>query len=124
MKELIDKGFCPPRDNEYYQQLVLHTEANPLKYEGLYPVTKYDFKNKLKQICEIDKDFNHDVLTMGKQLLAMAKENDKKQISKWLRDDIGCSDEKSLRTVFTNWVSEKEIKQEKKKDGYPPRGDS
>jgi len=123
IKELIDKKLCPPRDNEYYHQLVLHTQNNPLKYEVLYPVTKYNFKNKLKQICEIDKDFNHDVLTMGKQLLSFATENDKREISRWLRDDVGCDDEKLLRNVFSNWVSEKEIKQEKKKDGYPPRGE-
>ena len=123
IKELIDKKLCPPRDNEYYHQLVLHTQNNPLKYEVLYPVTKYNFKNKLKQICEIDKDFNHDVLTMGKQLLSFATENDKREISRWLRDDVGCDDEKTLKNVFSNWVSEKEIKQEKKKDGYPPRGE-
>lgn len=123
IKELIDKKLCPPRDNEYYHQLVLHTQKNPLKYEVLYPVTKYNFKNKLKQICEIDRDLNHDVLTMGKQLLSLATENDKREISRWLRDEVGCEDEKTLKNVFSNWVSEKEIKQEKKKDGYPPRGD-
>lgn len=123
IKELIDKNLCPPRDNEYYHQLELHIQKNPLKYEVLYPVTKSNFKNKLKKLYEIDKHINHDVLTMGKQLLSFAIEDDKREISRWLRDDVGCDDEKTLKNVFSNWVSEKEIKQEKKKDGYPPRGE-
>ena len=94
-----------------------------MKYEVLYPVTKSNFKNKLKKLYEIDKHINHDVLTMGKQLLSFAIEDDKREISRWLRDDVGCDDEKTLKNVFSNWVSEKEIKQEKKKDGYPPRGE-
>ena len=123
IKELIDKNLCPPRDNEYYHQLDLHIQKNPLKYEVLYPVTKSNFKNKLKKLYEIDKHINHDVLTMGKQLLSFAIEDEKEEISRWLKDDVGCEDKKLLKKVFTKWVLEKEIKQEKNKDGYPPRGE-
>ena len=123
IKYLIDKKLCPPRDNEYYQQLELHTEKNPLKYEVLYPITKYGFKNKLKQIYEIDKHINNDILSIGKKLLSLATEYDKKEISEWLKNDMGCEDENSLKKLFTNWVSEKEIKQQKKIDGYHSRGE-
>ena len=123
IKELIDKNLCPPRDNEYYHQLELHIQKNPLKYEVLYPVTKSNFKNKLKKLYEIDKHINHDVLAMGKQLLSFAIEDEKEEISRWLKDDVGCEDKKLLKKVFTKWVLEKEIKQEKNKDGYPPRGE-
>ena len=105
----------------YIKEPTEHTKK--ISKIDLYPVTKYNFKNKLKQICEIDKHFNHDVLIMGKQLLSLATEDDKKEISKWLKDDIGCEDEESMKKLFTKWISEKEIKQEKKKDGYPPRGE-
>lgn len=123
IKELIDKNLCPPRDKEYYHQLDLHIQKNPLKYEVLYPVTKSNFKNKLKKLYEIDKHINHDVLTMGKQLLSFAIKDEKEEISRWLKDDVGCEDEKLLKNVFTKWVLEKEIIQEKNKDGYPPRGE-
>ena len=123
IKYLIDKKLCPPRDNEYYQLLELHTEKNPLKYEVLYPITKYGFKNKLKQIYEIDKHINNDILSIGKKLLSLATEYDKKEISEWLKNDMGCEDENSLKKLFTNWVSEKEIKQQKKIDGYHSRGE-
>ena len=108
--------------NLIYETYISESKSNP-KYEVLYPITKYGFKNKLKQIYEIDKHINNDILSVGKKLLSLATEDDKKEISEWLKNDMGCEDENSLKKLFTNWVSEKEVKQQKKKDGYPSRGE-
>ena len=127
LKDLIEKGFMPPRDSEFVQKLNEHVSLNPLKYEKLKPVDYLNFEEKLKEIAEIDKSFNKTPFELGQQLLALVDENDKAKLNNWLLYEMGCDSKEHMSKLFASWLikspeQKKDISQ-KKNNGYPPRGE-
>ncbi|MBO4858719.1 MAG: hypothetical protein J5527_09405 [Treponema sp.] len=127
LKDLIEKGLMPPRDNEFIQKLNEHVSLNPLKYEKLKPVDYLNFEEKLKEIAEVDKAFNKTPFELGQQLLALVDENDKTKLNNWLLYEMGCDSKEHMAKIFASWLNKspeqkKDISQ-KKDSGYPPRGE-
>ena len=127
LKELISKGLMPPRDNDFVQKLDGYIALHPEKYAKLYPITSFNFAMKLKELSEIDNESRNDAFLLGKQLMSMVEEDDKKRVGKWIIEQGGTSEE-AMRNLFQGWISGKEMKknspekQLKKDGGYPPRG--
>ena len=125
LKELIEKGLMPPRDDEFVQKLDEFIAGHPLKYEKLKPVDYLNFERKLQEIAEVDKAFNKTPFELGQQLITLVDETDKPRLKKWLMAK-GCESEESMARVFESWLNKKDLKQDrtKQKDGgYPPRGE-
>lgn len=125
LKELIEKGLMPPRDDEFVQKLDEFIAGHPLKYEKLKPVDYLNFERKLQEIAEVDKAFNKTPFELGQQLITLVDETDKPRLKKWLMAK-GCESEESMARVFEFWLNKKDLKQDrtKQKDGgYPPRGE-
>lgn len=124
-KELIDKKLCPlPLNNaDYYERLSDYVENHPLKYISLLANTAFNFENNLKKMLEIEPE-QKDILTIGKKLISMASSEEQKRIGQKILESGG-KDEASMKKLFEKW-STHGIEQEKskKKDGYPPRGES
>ena len=124
-KELIDKKLCPlPSNNaDYYERLSDYVENHPLKYISLLANTAFNFENNLKKMLEIEPE-QKDILTLGKKLISMASSEEQKRIGQKILESGG-KDEASMKKLFEKW-STPGIEQEKskKKDGYPPRGES
>ena len=125
LKELIEKGLMPPRDDEFIQQLDEYISVHPLKYEKLKPVDYLNFERKLQEIAEVDKAFNKTPFELGQQLIALVDESDRKRLNIWLRKQ-GCDSREHMAEVFDSWLNNKEQKKDitpKKNNGYPPRGE-
>lgn len=125
LKELIEKGLMPPRDDEFIQQLDEYISVHPLKYEKLKPVDYLNFERKLQEIAEVDKAFNKTPFELGQQLIALVDESDRERLNIWLRKQ-GCDSREHMAEVFDSWLNNKEQKKDitpKKNNGYPPRGE-
>lgn len=125
LKELIEKGLMPPRDDEFIQQLDEYISVHPLKYEKLKPVDYLNFERKLQEIAEVDKAFNKTPFELGQQLIALVDESDRERLNIWLRKQ-GCDSSEHMAEVFDSWLNNKEQKKDitqKKNNGYPPRGE-
>lgn len=125
LKELIEKGLMPPRDDEFIQQLDEYISVHPLKYEKLKPVDYLNFERKLQEIAEVDKAFNKTPFELGQQLIALVDESDREKLNIWLRKQ-GCDSREHMAEVFDSWLNNKEQKKDitqKKNKGYPPRGE-
>lgn len=125
LKELIEKGLMPPRDDEFIQQLDEYISVHPLKYEKLKPVDYLNFERKLQKIAEVDKAFNKTPFELGQQLIALVDESDRERLNIWLRKQ-GCDSREHMAEVFDSWLNNKEQKKDitqKKNNGYPPRGE-
>ena len=125
LKELIEKGLMPPRDDEFIQQLDEYISVHPLKYEKLKPVDYLNFERKLLEIAEVDKPFNKTPFELGQQLIALVDESDRERLNIWLRKQ-GCDSREHMAEVFDSWLNNKEQKKDitqKKNNGYPPRGE-
>ena len=125
IRELIAKKLMPPRDNEYIDHLDEYIVNHPVKYAKLYPVNTYNFENRLKELSEIDKDFNKTFFELGRQLISMVDDYEKPKLNKWLISK-GCTSKANMEKIFASWLSGKSLSKEniKQKDsGYPPRGE-
>ena len=125
LKELIEKGLMPPRDDDFIQQLDEYISVHPLKYEKLKPVDYLNFERKLQEIAEVDKAFNKTPFELGQQLIALVDESDRERLNIWLRKQ-GCDSREHMAEVFDSWLNNKEQKKDitqKKNNGYPPRGE-
>ena len=125
IRELIAKKLMPPRDNEYIEHLDEYIVNHPVKYAKLYPVNTYNFENRLKELSEIDKDFNKTFFELGRQLISMVDDYEKPKLNKWLISK-GCTSKANMEKIFASWLSGKSLSKEniKQKDsGYPPRGE-
>lgn len=125
LRELIEKGLMPPRDDEFIQQLDEYISVHPLKYEKLKPVDYLNFERKLQEIAEVDKAFNKTPFELGQQLIALVDESDRERLNIWLRKQ-GCDSREHMAEVFDSWLNNKEQKKDitqKKNNGYPPRGE-
>ncbi len=125
LKELIEKGLMPPRDDDFIQQLDEYISVHPLKYEQLKPVDYLNFERKLQEIAEVDKAFNKTPFELGQQLIALVDESDRERLNIWLRKQ-GCDSKEHMAEVFDSWLNNKEQKKDitqKKNNGYPPRGE-
>lgn len=125
LKELIEKGLMPPRDDDFIQQLDEYISVHPLKYEKLKPVDYLNFERKLQEIAEINKAFNKTPFELGQQLIALVDESDREKLNIWLRKQ-GCDSREHMAEVFDLWLKNKEQKKDitqKKNNGYPPRGE-
>lgn len=125
IRELIAKKLMPPRDNEYVEHLDEYIVNHPVKYAKLYPVNAYNFENRLKELSEIDKDFNKTFFELGRQLISMVDDYEKPKLNKWLISK-GCTSKANMEKIFASWLSGKSLSKEniKQKDsGYPPRGE-
>ena len=125
LKELIEKGLMPPRDDEFIQQLDEYISVHPLKYEKLKPVDYLNFERKLLEIAEVDKPFNKTPFELGQQLIALVDESDRERLNIWLRKQ-GCDSREHMAEVFDSWLNKQEQKKDitqKKNNGYPPRGE-
>jgi len=128
LRELISKGLMPPRDNDFVQKLDGYIALHPEKYAKLYPITSFNFSKKLKELSEIDKGNRNDAFLLGKQLMSMVEEEDKRRVGAWIIEQGGTSED-AMRRLFQGWISGKEMKksspekQAKKDSGYPPRGE-
>ena len=125
LKELIEKGLMPPRDDDFIQQLDEYISVHPLKYEKLKPVDYLNFERKLLEIAEVDKPFNKTPFELGQQLIALVDESDRERLNIWLRKQ-GCDSREHMAEVFDSWLNNKEQKKDitqKKNNGYPPRGE-
>ena len=125
LKELIEKGLMPPRDDEFIQQLDEYISVHPLKYEKLKPVDYLNFERKLQEIAEVDKAFNKTPFELGQQLIALVDESDRERLNIWLRKQ-GCDSKEHMAEIFDSWLNNKEQKKDitqKKNNGYPPRGE-
>lgn len=125
LKELIEKGLMPPRDDDFIQQLDEYISVHPLKYEKLKPVDYLNFERKLQEIAEVDKAFNKTPFELGQQLIALVDESDRERLNIWLRKQ-GCDSKEHMAEVFDSWLNNKEQKKDitqKKNNGYPPRGE-
>ena len=125
LKELIEKGLMPPRDDDFIQQLDEYISVHPLKYEKLKPVDYLNFERKLQEIAEVDKAFNKTPFELGQQLIALVDESDRERLNIWLRKQ-GCDSREHMAEVFNSWLNNKEQKKDitqKKNNGYPPRGE-
>ena len=125
IRELIAKKLMPPRDNEYVEHLDEYIVNHPVKYAKLYPVNAYNFENRLKELSEIDKDFNKTFFELGRQLISMVDDYEKPKLNKWLISK-GCTSKANMEKIFASWLSDKSPSKEniKQKDsGYPPRGE-
>ena len=125
LKELIEKGLMPPRDDDFIQQLDEYISVHPLKYEKLKPVDYLNFERKLLEIAEVDKPFNKTPFELGQQLIALVDESDRERLNIWLRKQ-GCDSREHMAEVFDSWLNKQEQKKDitqKKNNGYPPRGE-
>ena len=130
LKELIDKNIIPPRDADYVQKLDDFISSHPERYAKLYPVNCRNFADSLRKLAVIDKNQHKNSFALGKQLLSMVEDGDKKKVSDWIIKQGGNSEE-NMKKLFSSWITEKEIKQNVEKDvvktkkdnGYPPRGE-
>lgn len=125
LKELIEKGLMPPRDDDFIQQLDEYISVHPLKYEKLKPVDYLNFERKLLEIAEVDKSFNKTPFELGQQLIALVDESDRERLNIWLRKQ-GCDSREHMAEVFDSWLNKQEQKKDitqKKNNGYPPRGE-
>lgn len=126
LKELIEKGLMPPRDDEFIQQLDEYISVHPLKYEKLKPVDYLNFERKLQEIEEVDKAFNKTPFELGQQLIALVDESDRERLNIWLRKQ-GCDSREHMAEVFASWLKEepeqKKDVNRKKENSYPPRGE-
>ena len=125
LKELIEKGLMPPRDDDFIQQLDEYISVHPLKYEKLKPVDYLNFERKLLEIAAVDKPFNKTPFELGQQLIALVDESDRERLNIWLRKQ-GCDSREHMAEVFDSWLNNKEQKKDitqKKNNGYPPRGE-
>lgn len=125
LKELISKNLMPPRDESFVQKLDEFIEKHPEKYARLYPISSFNFSEKLNELANIDKELTKNPLLCGKKLISLVNENDKKSISSFLKRN-GCIDDSSMKKVFSEWMRTSQIEKEeqkkiKKNDGYPPR---
>ena len=116
----------PPRDENFVQKLNEYISNQPLKYEKLKPVHSLNFEQKLKEIAEIDKQFNKTPFELGKKLISLVDDSDKESLNKWLSSK-GCTSEENMAKVFASWIKEepeqKKNMNKKKDNGYPPRGE-
>lgn len=125
LKELIEKGLMPSRDDDFIQQLDEYISVHPLKYEKLKPVDYLNFERKLLEIAEVDKPFNKTPFELGQQLIALVDESDRERLNIWLRKQ-GCDSREHMAEVFDSWLNKQEQKKDitqKKNNGYPPRGE-
>ena len=95
--------------------------------EKLKPVDYLNFEKKLKEIAEVDKEFNKTPFELGQQLVALVDESDRPKLMDWLKNKQGCDSPENMKRVFASWLREdpeqkKDISQ-KKDNGYPPRGE-
>lgn len=125
LKELIEKGLMPPRDDDFIQQLDEYISVHPLKYEKLKPVDYLNFERKLQEIAEVDKEFNKTPFELGQQLIALVGENDREKLNNWLKKQ-GCDSKEHMAKVFASWINKEQKKNimQKKDNGYPPRGEN
>ncbi len=125
LKELIEKGLMPPRDDDFIQQLDEYISVHPLKYEKLKPVDYLNFERKLQEIAEVDKEFNKTPFELGQQLIALVGENDREKLNNWLKKQ-GCDSKEHMAKVFASWINKEQKKDimQKKDNGYPPRGEN
>ncbi len=126
LKELIDKSFIPPRDADYVQKLEDFISSHPEKYAKLYPVNCRNFADSLRKLAVIDKDLHKNSFALGKQLLAMVEDSDKKKVSEWIIKQGGNTEE-NMKKLFSSWITgqavEKDVAKTKQNNGYPPRGE-
>lgn len=126
LKELISKNLMPPRDESFVQMLDEFIEKHPEKYAKLYPISPFNFSEKLNELANIDKELTKNPLLCGKKLISLVNESEKKNISSFLKKN-GCVDDSSMKKVFAEWMRTPQIEKAeqrkiKKNDGYPPRG--
>lgn len=128
LRELISKNFMPPRDEDFVQKLDEYISVHPLKYEKLKPVDYLNFEKKLKEIAEVDKEFNKTPFELGQQLVALVDESDRPKLMDWLKNKQGCDSPENMKRVFASWLREdpeqKKDVNRKKENGYPPRGEN
>ena len=128
LRELISKNFMPPRDEGFVQKLDEYISVHPLKYEKLKPVDYLNFERKLKEIAEVDKEFNKTPFELGQQLVALVDESDRPKLMDWLKNKQGCDSPENMKRVFASWLREdpeqKKDVNRKKENGYPPRGEN
>lgn len=128
LRELISKNFMPPRDEDFVQKLDEYISVHPLKYEKLKPVDYLNFEKKLKEIAEVDKEFNKTPFELGQQLVALVDESDRPKLMDWLKNKQGCDSPENMKRVFASWLREdpeqKKDVNRKKEKGYPPRGEN
>lgn len=128
LRELISKNFMPPRDEDFVQKLNEYISVHPLKYEKLKPVDYLNFERKLKEIAEVDKEFNKTPFELGQQLVALVDESDRPKLMDWLKNKQGCDSPENMKRVFASWLREdpeqKKDVNRKKENGYPPRGEN
>ena len=128
LRELISKNFMPPRDEDFVQKLDEYISVHPLKYEKLKPVDYLNFEKKLKEIAEVDKEFNKTPFELGQQLVALVDESDRPKLMDWLKYKQGCDSPENMKRVFASWLREdpeqKKDVNRKKENGYPPRGEN
>ncbi len=124
LQSLIKQNLMPPRDSNFIAQLDTYISANPLKYEKLKPINYLNFKQKLLELAEVDKDFNKDPLELGKNLITLVDDSGKARLNKFFESN-GCKSESDMKKLFASWVNEKKqgLDNSKKNiNGYPPRG--
>lgn len=128
LRELISKNFMPPRDEDFVQKLDEYISVHPLKYEKLKPVDYLNFERKLKEIAEVDKEFNKTPFELGQQLVALVDESDRPKLMDWLKNKQGCDSPENMKRVFASWLrddpEQKKDVNRKKENGYPPRGEN
>lgn len=128
LRELISKDFMPPRDEDFVQKLDEYISVHPLKYEKLKPVDYLNFERKLKEIAEVDKEFNKTPFELGQQLVALVDESDRPKLMDWLKNKQGCDSPENMKRVFASWLrdnpEQKKDVNRKKENGYPPRGEN
>lgn len=128
LRELISNNFMPPRDEDFVQKLDEYISVHPLKYEKLKPVDYLNFEKKLKEIAEVDKEFNKTPFELGQQLVALVDESDRPKLMDWLKNKQGCDSPENMKRVFASWLREdpeqKKDVNRKKENGYPPRGEN
>lgn len=106
LRELISKNFMPPRDEDFVQKLDEYISVHPLKYEKLKPVDYLNFEKKLKEIAEVDKEFNKTPFELGQQLVALVDESDRPKLMDWLKNKQGCDSPENMKRVFASWLRE------------------